>query len=93
MGIRKAVGASVSSLLLLLTSGAAKSVIIGNAIAAPIAYVVIASWLQDYAIRMDVGMSLFLPAALLSFLLAMLAVGGRSLQAARANPIDALRYE
>ena len=93
LGIRKCVGASVTRLLLLLTSDATRSVVVGNLVAAPLAYAGTSMWLQDFAVRMEVELFLFLPALILTLVIAFITVGGRSYKAARINPVDALRNE
>jgi putative ABC transport system permease protein len=93
IGIRKALGASVFSIILLLLKEFTKLILLANVIAWPIAYFTMNRWLQNYAYRIEIGLSAFVLAGLIVLLIALLTVGYQATKAARANPVDALRYE
>jgi putative ABC transport system permease protein len=93
IGIRKALGASVSEIILLLSKEFTKWVLVANVIAWPIAYWAMNRWLQNFAYRINVGLGTFVLAALLALVIALLTVGYQAVKAARANPVEALRYE
>jgi putative ABC transport system permease protein len=93
IGIRKAMGASVKGIVLLLSKEFAKCVLLANIIAWPIAYFVFNDWLEDYAYRTNISLWIFLLAALLALIIALLTVSYQAIKAAKANPIDAIRYE
>ncbi len=93
IGIRKVLSASVFSILLLFTSEFAKVLALAFAAAAPIAYVGMNHWLTGFAYRIEIGPGVFALAALTTFVIAALTVGYKSVKAALANPIQALRYE
>jgi putative ABC transport system permease protein len=93
IGIRKALGATISGIILLLSKEFTKWVLMANIIAWPIAYVAMNHWLQNFAYRINIGLGIFILAALLAFVIALLTVGYQALKAARANPVDSLRYE
>jgi putative ABC transport system permease protein len=93
IGIRKVLGASVSGIIMLLSREFVKWVLAANIIAFPIAYLAMKRWLQNFAYRAGLGIHIFLFAALIAFFIAMLTVSYKSFKAARANPIDSLRYE
>jgi len=93
IGIRKALGASVSEIIFLLSKDFTKWIIVANIIAWPIAYLVMNSWLQNFAYRINIGMGTFVLAGALALIIALLTVGYQAVRAARANPVDALRYE
>jgi putative ABC transport system permease protein len=93
IGIRKALGASVSGIILLLSKQFTKWVLVANIIAWPVAYVAMNHWLQNFAYRINIGLGIFILAAILALLIAMLTVGYQAIKAARANPVDSLRYE
>jgi putative ABC transport system permease protein len=93
IGIRKALGATVSNIVMLLSREFIKWVLIANIIAWPIAYLAMNRWLQNFAYRINIGIGTFVLAALLALLIALLTVGYQAVRAARANPVDSLRYE
>ena len=93
IGIRKILGASVSGILYLLSKDFLKLVIIANLIAWPIAYYAMNQWLQSFAYRINLSISTFLLSGLIALLIALLTVSYQAIKAARANPVEALRYE
>ena len=93
IGIRKALGASISGITLLLSKEFTKWVLMANLIAWPLAYLAMNRWLQNFAYRINIGLGTFVLSALLAFIIALLTVGYQAVKAARANPVDALRYE
>jgi ABC-type antimicrobial peptide transport system permease subunit len=93
IGIRKALGASVPRVVLLLTKQFFLWVLLANIIAWPIAYVTMRGWLDNYPFRTSLGLSLFLLSAVAALVITMLTVGFQAVRAARANPVDSLRYE
>jgi len=93
IGIRKALGASVSEIMLLLSKEFTRWVLVANIIAWPIVYPAMNRWLQNFAYHIEIGLGTLVLSALLALILALLTVGYQSLKAARANPVNALRYE
>ena len=93
VGIRKALGSSVSRLVLQLSGEFAKLVLVANLLAWPVAYYIMNGWLQNFAYRIDPEPGIFILCGVLALGTAMLAVGAQSVKAAMANPVDALRYE
>jgi putative ABC transport system permease protein len=93
IGIRKALGATVSDIALMLSKSFIKWVMIANIFAWPLAYWFTKDWLEDYPYRIDVGFSLYALAGLLALAIALLTVSYQAIKAARGNPVDALRYE
>ncbi len=93
IGIRKVLGATVPSVVGLLSKDFLKLVLIANVIAWPVAYVVMNNWLQDFAYRIAIGWWVFVIAGGLALLIALLTVSFQALKAALANPVEALRYE
>jgi len=93
IGIRKVLGASVSNIILFLSKEFLKWVLVANIIAWPIAYIIGYKWLQNYAYRTSLALWVFIMAATLSFVIALLTVSYQAIKAALANPVDALRYE
>jgi ABC-type antimicrobial peptide transport system permease subunit len=93
IGIRKVLGASVSNIVLILSKEFIKWVLVANIIAWPVAYFVGYKWLQNYAYRTSLALWVFIMAATLSFVIALLTVSYQAIKAALANPADTLRYE
>lgn len=93
IGVRKILGASNSDVLLLLSREFILLVLVAGLVAMPFAFIGINWWLEKYAFRMDLSPLLFLLPTLLMVALAALTVAVLTLKTARANPVDALRYE
>ncbi|MEM6784472.1 MAG: ABC transporter permease [Bacteroidota bacterium] len=93
IGVRKVLGASVSSILRLLTRDFVVLVVVAFVIAAPLAWWGVQQWLGGFAYRAEVGAGTVLLAGLAALLLALLATGALAWRAARLNPVRALRYE
>ncbi|WP_299322079.1 ABC transporter permease [uncultured Maribacter sp.] len=93
IGVRKVIGASTSSITILLTKDFLKLVGIAFVIGAPIAWYALDKWLQDYAFRVPLSIWFFVGAGLLAALIALLTVGARTMKAAAANPVKSLRTE
>ncbi len=93
IGIRKVLGASVSGLAGLVSKEFLVLVLLGNVVAWPIAYFTMNSWLENFAYRIEVGMSSFLLATTAAIFIAALTVSYQAIKAALTNPVEALRYE
>ena len=93
IGVRKVLGASVRSIVLLLSKEFARLVLIANLIAWPMAYFLVGDWLQNFAYRVDVSWWVFASGGVIALLIALGTVTYQALRAALANPIDALRFD
>lgn len=93
IGIRKVLGASMSNVVLLLSKDFTKWVILANVVAWPLAYLVMARWLQNFAYRINLGIWMFILSGILALIIAVLTVSTKALKAAAADPVDSLRYE
>ena len=93
IGVRKVLGASVSGLVALLTKEYLALVGAAVLIAWPAGYFFMSRWLRGFAQRTSLGAIYFLAAAAAMLIIVLAAVGLRTLRAARANPVDCLRYE
>ncbi|MNX35362.1 Macrolide export ATP-binding/permease protein MacB [compost metagenome] len=93
ISIRKVLGASTTNILTLLNKDFIKLVAIANIIAFPLAYIIINKWLSAYEYRINVSALPFIAAITLSVLIAILTVSIQSVKVAKANPVDALKYE
>lgn len=93
IGIRKVMGASVASLVLLLSKDFSKLVIFAFAVSAPIGWWFISDFLKRYPYRVDVAWWVFAGSGTVALGLALLIVSTQALRAARANPSQSLRSE
>jgi putative ABC transport system permease protein len=93
IGIRKALGATATQIVVMLSGNYLKLVVAGFVIATPIAIWALGLWLQSFAYRIDIGWLSILTACILSLLIALATVGFKSLNAAMENPVKALRNE
>lgn len=93
IGIRKVLGATDSKIMLLLSRQFTKWVIMSNLFAWPTAYYFMHKWLQRFAFQPGLSVWSFLLASLVVFFVALLTVSYQTVKAARANPVDLLRYE
>jgi putative ABC transport system permease protein len=93
IGIRKAVGASVASIVGLLSKDFLKLVAVAIVVGMPVAYLAVQQWLQDFAYRIDLGLMPFAGAALAAFVIAAVTVSYHAVQAAWTDPSRALRSE
>ena len=93
VGIRKALGASVSSIVSLFIREFVLLVAVATVIACPVAYYAMDRWLQDFAYQIELGIGTFVLGGVLTLGVVLLTVGSQAVRAARANPVDALRDE
>jgi len=93
ISIRKVLGASTYNILTLLNKDFIKLVAIANVIAFPLAYIIISKWLSVYEFRVSISVLPFAIAIALSLIIAILTVSVQSVKVAKANPVDALKYE
>ena len=93
IGIRKVLGATMSNILVLLSRDFIRLVLVAFVVAVPVVYFAMQRWLEDFAYRIDLGVSVFALAGGLALLIALLTVCLQAVRAALANPADSLRYE
>ncbi len=93
VGIRKVLGASVESIVLLFSKEFIKLIMIGFVLAAPLSAFVMNKLLQEFAYRINLGPFIFLSALGITFFIAMATVGLRSFKAASINPSRSLKSE
>jgi putative ABC transport system permease protein len=93
IGVRKVLGASVEGIVFIFTKEYVKLILIGFALAAPVAWYVMSEWLSEFAYRINLNVWIFLTGLGFTLLIAIFTVGYRSLKAATANPVKSLRYE
>ncbi|MFC1724487.1 ABC transporter permease [candidate division KSB1 bacterium] len=93
IGVRKVMGASVLKIVTLLTKEFVVLVVIANIVTLPLAFFAVSKYLQSYAYNPGINVFIFILSGFLSLILTLIAIGYQSTKAARANPVDSLRYE
>jgi putative ABC transport system permease protein len=93
IGIRKVLGASVPSILSLLSREIVMLILIANAIAWPVAWLLMAKWLDTFAYHINMNIVIYGLAALAAIVLALITVSAQTIKAAMTNPANTLRYE
>ena len=93
IGIRKVLGASVSSIAGMLSIDFLKLVVIASIIAFPLTWWAMNKWLQSFAYRINISWWVFVIAGLAAILIALITVSYQSIKAAIANPVNSLRSE
>ena len=93
IGIRKVLGASVQSVLLLVSKEFISLVGIAFIISIPVTWWAMDKWLQDFAYRINISWWIFATAGILAIFIAALTVSFQQIKAAVANPVKSLRTE
>lgn len=93
IGVRKVLGASASSIVLLLSRDMTRLILVAVVIAVPVAWFLMDRWLQDFRYRIELGPGVFVVAGIITLLLAWVALGYQTIKASRQNPVLSLRSE
>lgn len=93
IGVRKVLGASISSIIIIFSKEFTNLVLISCLIASPLAWFAMQSWLEDFAYRVRIGPAIFLFAGIICIMIAFGTIGFQTIKAALANPVEALKYE
>jgi ABC-type antimicrobial peptide transport system permease subunit len=93
IGVRKVLGASVESIVMLFSKEYLKLILIGFLLAAPLAWYIMNKFLDGFAYKIKIGVDVFIIGLAATLCIAMLTVGYRSLRAALVNPANSLRSE
>lgn len=93
IGVRKVLGATVSSIVALLSQDFLKLVLISILIGSPIAWYAVSQWLNDFAYRIDIEWWMFVLAGLLAVIIAFATVSSQAIKAALMNPAKSLKSE
>jgi putative ABC transport system permease protein len=93
IGIRKVIGASIQNILVMLTKHYTLWVLFANIFAWPIGWYAMNRWLQNFTYRIEMNWWMFALASGSALLIALLTVSWQAVRAARANPVESLRYE
>ena len=93
IGVRKVLGSSVQSIVVLLSKDLLKPVLLGTLIAVPAGYYIMNKWLQSFAYRTDIYWWMIAIAVMAAILIALVTVSVQAVKAALANPVKSLRTE
>ena len=93
IGVRKALGASVPGIVMLVSKDFTKWVLLANVVAWPAAWFALNKWLQNFTYRIEVGVSAFIIASIIALIVALITISWQAIRVAVANPVAALRYE
>jgi putative ABC transport system permease protein len=93
IGIRKALGSSSTSIVLLLSGDFTRMVLVSIVIGLPFSYWLLHGWLKRFAFHIDLEIWYFLIAGLIALLIAWITVASQAIKAARVNPVKCLRTE
>jgi len=93
IGVRKVLGASVPSVVMLLSKDFLRLTLIAIVIAFPVAWYFMSKWLEDFAYRIDITWTIFLLAGLGTLIITLVTISFQAIGAAVANPVKSLRTE
>jgi ABC-type antimicrobial peptide transport system permease subunit len=93
IGVRKVLGASVFSIVYMLSTGFTRLILIAMIIAIPLSWWAMNHWLESFAYHVNVGWIVFLMASVAALFIAWLTVSYESLKAAISNPVKSLKTE
>lgn len=93
IGIRKVLGASVSSIVVLLSKEFGKLIMIAFTIATPLAWFGVNWWLKSYPYKVEIGVMVYLVAGIFALMVALLTMGYQAIKTATSNPVNSLRSE
>jgi putative ABC transport system permease protein len=93
IGIRKVLGASVPKVVLLFTGNFIQWILVSNVTAWIGSYFFMSRWLQNYAYRIPIRVWIFIPAGVLTLVVALLTISYQAVRAALMNPVETLKYE
>ncbi|HYF71016.1 MAG TPA: ABC transporter permease [Ohtaekwangia sp.] len=93
IGIRKVLGSTERGIFVLLSSEYIKLVVIAIVLAVPLVYLIMNNWIQRFPYHITITGFVFIVAGGVVLLISLLTVSVQTIRAARANPVDSLRYE
>lgn len=93
IGIRKAFGAGINNILIMVSRDLSILILISYLISIPVSYFAMHKWLETFAYKISPGIGSFLTAGLISLVIGWLTISYQSYRAAKTNPVDTLREE
>ncbi len=93
VGVRKVFGANISQITFRISRNLITLIFLAAVLATPVAYLLVKTWLADFAFRIDITLWPFVGAILFVLIVAGIAIGYQAMKTARLNPINTLRVE
>jgi putative ABC transport system permease protein len=93
IGIRKSLGAEVAQIVTLISAEFSRLILISNLIAVPIAYFILREWLRNFPYHRNLEIWVFIAAALVAWMAALITILVQTYRAGRLNPAEVLKYE
>jgi putative ABC transport system permease protein len=93
IGIRKTLGASEFQITALLSRSFLSLIVLSFVLVSPVTWWLLKSWLGEFAYRIEINPLMFVLGGVLAVMIALLTISYHTIRSARANPVDALRYE
>ncbi|MEQ9378384.1 MAG: FtsX-like permease family protein [Imperialibacter sp.] len=93
IGIRKVLGASVIDIMFGLSKSFVLLILIAFVIMTPLAWLFLGKWLENFAYHIDINPVVFIVSMVIAVAIALATISYHTLKSAKANPVDALRYE
>ena len=93
IGVRKVLGSTTQNIVMLLSKDLLKPVLLATIIAIPIGYYAMNKWLEDFAYKTSLSWWIFVLAAMITIIIALITVCFKAIKAAIANPVESLRSE
>ncbi|PZR07747.1 MAG: ABC transporter permease [Flavobacterium psychrophilum] len=93
VGIRKVLGADVSSIIILLLKDFIKLIALANLVAWPLSYLLITKWLEGYAFHIDITLWLFIVPSIMVLIMGVLTVSYHTSRVAHTKPVNVLRFD
>ncbi|WP_331981916.1 ABC transporter permease [Ohtaekwangia sp.] len=93
IGIRKVLGASAGSIVILLSRDFTRLIFLAFILATPLAWYIMNNWLEGFAYRIELGIGVFILAGATALIIAWLTVSYQSIKAALVNPVKSLKSE
>jgi len=93
IGVRKVLGASIASILALLSKDFVKLIVLANLIALPLVYLAVSNWLNNFAFHTNIGWMMFVVPATLLLIISLVTVSFQTFKTGSMNPVQSLRQE
>ena len=93
IGVRKVLGATIPGIIITFSGDFVKLVLLANLISLPVAYYLMQKWLNEFAYRINISLSIFIISGTIALIIALFTISFQAIKASLANPVESLRYE